>query len=298
MRHEAMRMEPLKFRRRSHLITPVASERVVRKALQVACDALILDLEDAISPDRKAFARSLLRDVLLHFDDPLAGRRELGVRVNGLGSPWWLDDLLALRGLVIHTVVVPKIHEAGHVAVFDHVLGQVETPSLSVSLQPMIESARGLENACAIAAASRRNVALIFGVGDYAGDLGVTWQSPLIAMARSRVVNAAASAGLCAVDQVHPAVSDPQGLGSSSANGRAMGFSGKWAIHPSQLGVIDAAFTPSEEEIAQARRVLDAYETSLARGSGVTLLDGALIDEAVLKTARRHLAMAGSPLPS
>jgi len=285
------------FIRRSQLVTPAASERVIAKALALECDSLVLDLEDAIAPGAKAEARAVLRRALADAASARDPRRELGVRVNGLDSPWCLDDLLALQGLPIDTVVVPKIHRAEDLVTFDHLLRQLElrggaAQALGLTLQPLIESAAGLENAAAIARASPRCVSLIFGVGDFMADTGVDLSSPLLPGARCRIVTAAAAAGLPAIDHVHPAIADTEGLLVAARESRALGFAGKWAIHPRQLAPIHAAFSPSPEELANARRIVDAYEAALREGRGAIAVDGRLVDEAVLKTARRHLALA------
>ena len=287
--------------RRSQLVTPASSEKIIAKAMAADCDSLVIDLEDAIAPSQKAAARDLLRRVLSTATDPLRGRRELGVRINGLESPWCLDDLQALQGLPIDTVVVPKIHAAEDLYVFDCMLGQLERRSGGMprlTLQPLIESARGLEHAASIARASSRCVSLIYGVGDYMADTGVPLDSPLVSMARARVVNAAAAAGVMAIDHVHPAVADVDGLRNSSLAGRALGFAGRWAIHPGQIATINACFSPGAAELDKARRTVAAYEAALAAGEGAITLDGELVDEAVLKIARRHLATTHRDSPT
>lgn len=287
------------FVRRSQLITPASNDRIVAKALAADCDSLILDLEDAIAPGAKAQARQVLRRALADLGERKPGARELGVRINGLESPWCLDDLLALEGLPIDTVVVPKIHTPEDLYAFDQLLRQLELRGgrAGITLQALIESARGLENAAAIARASPRCRALIFGVGDFMADTGVAFSAPLLMPVRSRVVTAAAAAGLQAIDHVHPAVNDTDGLLAAARESKALGFSGKWAIHPRQIEAIHAAFSPSAEEVATARRTIAAYESALKAGEGAIALEGELVDEAVLKLARRHVALADRLTP-
>jgi citrate lyase subunit beta/citryl-CoA lyase len=283
------------FIRRSQLVTPAHSERIVNKALMLQCDSLIIDLEDAIAPSEKSEARELLRRTLSNADDTQRHpRRELAVRINGLESPWCLDDLMALDGLPIDSVVVPKVHRPEDVYVFDQLLRQLELRGgrQGITLQPMIESAAGLENAGAIARASSRCRTLIFGVGDFIADTGMALKPALLLPARARVVTAAVAAGLQPIDHVHPAVGDIEGLSEAARDGRALGFAGKWAIHPQQVATIQAAFSPSAEELTHARRIVDAYEAALSRGQGAIIVDGQLVDEAVLKIAHRHLALS------
>ena len=281
------------FIRRSQLVTPASSERMVAKALTLDCDSLVIDLEDAIAPGAKAQAREVLRRVLADVDTQREPRRELAVRINGLESPWCLDDLLALEGLHIDSVVVPKIHRPEDLYVFDQLLRQLELRGgrQGLTLQPLIESAAGLENAAAIARASARCRTLIFGVGDFMADTGMAFELALLLPARARLVTAAVAAGLQPIDHVHPAVADTDGLMHAARESRALGFTGKWAIHPQQVAPIQTAFSPSAEEVARAHRVVDAYEAALSRGAGAITVDGQLVDEAVLKMARRHLAV-------
>jgi len=283
------------FIRRCQLVTPAHSERIVDKALTLECDSLVIDLEDAIAPDAKAQARDVLRRVLGNLDElRRRPRRELAVRINGLESPWFLDDLLAIEGLPIDSVVVPKIHRPEDLTVFDCLLHQLELRGgrQGLTLQPLIESAAGLENAGAIARASARCRALIFGAGDFVADTGMAFEPALLLPARARIVTAAVAAGVQPIDHVHPGVADTEGLTLAARDGRRLGFAGKWAIHPRQVGVIQAAFSPAGEEVEHARRVIDAYEAALARGQGAIVVDGQLVDEAVLKMARRHLVLA------
>ncbi|WP_315831861.1 CoA ester lyase [Bradyrhizobium prioriisuperbiae] len=280
------------FVRRSQLVTPAASEKMIVKALAVDCDSVVIDLEDAIAPGRKAEGRQVLRNALSGAN---AGTRELGVRINGLETPWCLDDLLALEGLPIDTIVVPKVNCAEDVYAYDQLVRQIEFRlKKRLTLQLLIETARGLENAYAIARASPRIRCLIFGVGDFMADTGMAFDAALLMPVRSRVVTAASAAGVQAIDHVHPAVADIEGLNRAAREAHALGFAGKWAIHPQQVGPINMAFSPSPEEIEKARRIVDVYETAQRAGQGAISLDGALVDEAVLKIARRSLAIARS----
>jgi citrate lyase subunit beta/citryl-CoA lyase len=279
------------FVRRSQLVTPASNDRIVQKALAASCDSLILDLEDAIAPGAKADARQVLRRALQGLQR-VPGERELGVRINGLQSPWCLDDVLALDGLPIDTVVIPKVHAPQDVYAIEQLLRQLEcrSGSKALTLQLLIESAQGLENAAAIARASSRNRTLIFGAGDFVADTGMAFSAAVLLPVRSRIVTAAAAAGLQAMDHVHPAVNDDAGLLAAARESRALGFAGRWAIHPRQLAPIHEAFRPTAEELDKARRIIAAYEQATQEGEGAIALDGQLVDEAVLKMAKHHLA--------
>jgi citrate lyase subunit beta/citryl-CoA lyase len=273
--------------RRSQLITPAISLPRIEKGAGLDCDSLIIDLEDAIAPAQKADARLIMRNALavLRFD-----HKEIGVRINGLESPWFLDDVLALEGLPVDTIVVPKVHGPEDVHACEAMLRQLELRggTSDITLQLLIESGRGLENVAAIARASARCQSLIFGAGDFIADTGVAFNSRALSYARSRIAAAAAAVGVQALDHVHPDINNAAALASEAAEARELGFTGKWAIHPNQVPIINAAFSPSEKEIAQARRVIDAYERSLVSGVGAIVVDGMLVDEASVKIARRH----------
>jgi citrate lyase subunit beta/citryl-CoA lyase len=216
------------------------------------------------------------------------------VRINGLATPWFLDDLLALQGLRLHTVVVPKVDRPQDVAVVATLLRQLEWRGgpTGVTLHLLIETAVGLEAAAEIARASDRVGALIFGAGDFTADTGIAFTPRGLLYARMRVVAAAAAAGVQALDHVHPAVGDLDGLRASAREARELGFSGKWAVHPAQVPVINEVFSPTPDEVRQARRVIEAYAAAKAAGQGAITVDGALVDEAMVKAMERRAAAA------
>jgi len=277
--------------RRSQLVTPATSFRMIEKAAALDCDSLVLDLEDAVAPSMKAEARENVRRALgsLGFGD-----KEVGVRINGVTTPYLLDDILALAGLPLATVVVPKVDRAEDVAVVEALLRQLEWRGgpRDVTLQCLIESAAGLEAAAAIARASDRVVALIFGAADFTADTGIAFSASGLLYPRARLVAAAAAARIQALDHVHADVGDLDGLRAAAREARELGFHGKWAIHPAQVPVINEAFAPSLDEVRRARRVIEAYESAKRRGEGAITVDGALVDEAMLKLAERRASAA------
>jgi citrate lyase subunit beta/citryl-CoA lyase len=277
--------------RRSQLVTPATSFRMIEKAAALPCDSLVLDLEDAVAPSMKQAARDNVRRAYAELGFT---RKEVGVRINGLATPYFLDDVLALQGLSVETLVIPKVHRPEDVIAVEILLRQLEFRAgpQGVTLQLLIESAQGLEASAEIARASSRIVSLIFGAGDFTADSGIAFTHAGLLYARMRVVVAAAAAGVQALDHVHAAISDLDGLAAAAREARELGFHGKWAIHPSQIPVINEAFAPSEDEIAQARRVIAAYEAAKSEGQGAITIDGALVDEAMLKVMQRRAAIA------
>jgi citrate lyase subunit beta/citryl-CoA lyase len=264
---------------------------MVEKAARLDCDSLILDLEDAVAPSMKPAARENVRKAMgnLAFGD-----KEVGVRINGVATPHFLDDVLALEGLPVDTIVVPKVNRPEDVTVVDVLLRQLEGRGsrAGVTLQLLIETAIGLEAAADIARASGRVVSLIFGAGDFTADTGIAFTPRGLFYARARIVAAAAAARVQALDHVHPAIEDLDGLREAARDARELGFQGKWAIHPAQVPVINEVFAPTLDEAREARRVIEAYEAAKAGGQGAITVDGALVDEAMLKLMERRAAAA------
>jgi citrate lyase subunit beta/citryl-CoA lyase len=277
--------------RRSQLVTPATTFRMIEKAAALDCDSLILDLEDAVAPSMKPAARDNVRKALggLTFGD-----KEVGVRINGVTTPYFLDDVLALEGLPIETIVVPKVNRPDEVSVVDVLLRQLEWRGTraGVTLQLLVETAIGLEAAADLARASDRVASLIFGAGDFTADTGIAFTPRGLFYARARVVAAASATRVQALDHVHPAIQDLDGLREAARDARELGFHGKWAIHPAQVPVINEAFAPTLDEVREARRVIDAYEAAKAAGQGAITVDGALVDEAMLKLMERRAAAA------
>lgn len=277
--------------RRSQMITPARELRVIQKATAFDCDSLVLDLEDAVAPSMKGAARENVRRALRTLAFP---GKELAVRLNGLDTPWFLDDLLALEGLPVQSVVVPKISRPEEVAVLDTLLAQLELRGgpAGVTLQLLIESARGLEAASEIAAASPRIVSLIFGAADYTADTGIAFTRTGLWYPRARLATAAAAAGVQALDHVHVALDDDAGLRAEALEARELGFHGKWAIHPRQIAVINEAFVPSPQELREAKRLIRTYEAAKSSGQGAIAVDGMMVDEATVKIMARRAAIA------
>jgi (S)-citramalyl-CoA lyase len=273
---------------RSWLFTPATRPDRFPNAAANGADVLIIDLEDSVAAGDKMAARTSALD----FVPRLAWRPGAAapsvicaLRINGLDTRPGLADLYTLLGCAADPMylVVPKIDSPGHLHVIDRLLASA---GKSARLIAQIESAQGLAQAEAIAAATPRLAGLMFGTADMAADLGsdMTWNSLLYA--RSRVIAAAALRGLFAIDAPFFAIKDIPRLVTETANAVALGFSGKCAIHPSQVAVINAAWVPSGAEISNARAVLEE------NNKGVGVVNGIMVDEAVARRARRVLARA------
>ncbi|MFI8216975.1 HpcH/HpaI aldolase/citrate lyase family protein [Streptomyces sp. NPDC085932] len=260
------------------LYAPGDRPHVVAKALTCGADVVIVDLEDAVAPDRKAYARDATADLL---GDPPAV--PVHVRVNALDSPWAEQDIATLAGMPgLSGLRVPKVTSAAGITHIAH--------RTTAALYALLESALAVEQAYAVATAHPNLRGIALGEADLRADLGVRDGTGLD-WSRSRVVVAARAAGLPPPAQsVHPDVRDLEGLAVSCARGRALGFLGRAAIHPRQLPVIERAYLPTGDEIEQAETILKA---AVAEPGAQALPDGRFVDAAVVAAARRTLSLAG-----
>ncbi|NJP43620.1 HpcH/HpaI aldolase/citrate lyase family protein [Actinacidiphila epipremni] len=267
------------------LYVPGDKPDVVGKALGAGADVVLVDLEDAVAPGRKEYARAATAELL---GEPAAGRPPVHVRVNALDGPLAAADLAALAGLPgLGGLRLPKIGGPEDVA---RVVAAVRAAGADVPpLYALLESALGVENAFAIARADPAVRGLALGEADLRADLGLADEEALT-WPRVRAVVAARAAGLAPPAQsVYPDVRDLVGLGESCRRGRALGFLGRAAIHPRQLPVIERAYLPSPPEVAAARETVEAAD---AAPGALALPDGRFVDPAVVAGARRVLALA------
>jgi (S)-citramalyl-CoA lyase len=273
--------------RRNLLFVPGTRPDRFEKALAAGPDMVTVDLEDAVIPAHKDEARA--RSMPL-FKDARADRIERVVRINGMRTPFGLKDLLAIvdNPSPPDAIMLPKVESADEVRIVDALLQRAARP---VVLHVIIESNAGLEQALAIGGACRRVRSLLFGAVDMAADLGSAMDFTSMLYARSRVVHAAASHGLDAIDVPYLNLEDAAGLAEECRLVRDLGFTGKAAIHPKQLATINAAFTPDAERIAYAKKVIAAFESS---PDGLVVVDGKLIEIPVVRSARRTLAIAAA----
>jgi len=287
--------------RRSRLYLPGTEPKYSINAGLHEPDAIILDLEDSVHHAEKDAARILVRNTLRAVD---FGRCERMVRINQL--PMGLRDLTEVIPEAPDLVLIPKTEKPGQVAEVDRAIAELKASQKidrPIWIMPIIESALGIENASAIAAASPNVVALTIGLEDYTADLGVvkTTDGRESLYARTRLVNAAKAAGIQAIDSVFGDVADLDGLRRWGENSRALGFEGMGCIHPSQIRVVHQAFAPSPAEVDKALKIVAAFEDAQQKGLGVVSLGSKMIDPPVVGRARKLVARAklmGKDFPS
>lgn len=272
------------------LYAPGDRPHVVAKALLSGADVVIVDLEDAVAPDRKDYARAATADLLCEPGHPVP----VHVRVNALDTPPAAKDLAALAALPgLSGIRLPKVTSADQII---H-LAQTTPPATpgTIPLHALLESALGIERAHAIASAHPSLHGISLGEADLRADLGVRGDAGLD-WSRSRVVVAARAAGLSPPSQsIHPDIRDLEGLAASCAHGRTLGFLGRAAIHPRQLPVIERAYLPTEQELEQAETIIKAATTEQGAQA---LQDGTFIDAAAVSAAHRTLSLARRRRPS
>lgn len=273
---------------RSVLYIPGSKERALEKATGLACDAIIFDLEDAVAVDEKVNARAILAKALKEAD---YGARARIVRVNGLDTDWGRDDLRAFaaairEGAKVDAILIPKVSRKSDLdAVADLIPG--------VPLWAMMETALGMLNAAEIAAHPRLE-GMVMGTNDLAKELQSRFRADRLPMMAGlgTCLLAAKAFGKIIVDGVYNAFKDEDGLRAECEQGRDMGFDGKTLIHPAQLAIANAAFAPSAAEIDLAERQIAAFEEAEKAGLGVAVVDGKIVENLHIVTARQILAKA------
>ncbi len=276
--------------RRSVLYMPGANRRALEKGRTLPADAIIMDLEDAVTPDAKAAARD---NILAALSLGGYGARELIVRVNDLGSAWGRADLEAMAGAGADAILIPKVESADDVHAALAVLDAAGAPA-ALGLWCMMETPLAILDAKLIAGASPRLAALVMGTSDLAKDLGAAHtptRTPLLT-SLSLCILAARAHGLAVLDGVHLDLADDEGFAAACRHGRDLGFDGKTLIHPKTLAAANRVFAPSDEELDWARRIVEAHAAAEAQGKGVVLVDGKLIENLHVDAARRLAAQA------
>jgi (3S)-malyl-CoA thioesterase len=274
---------------RSVLYIPGSKERALEKATGLATDAIIFDLEDAVAVDEKANARRLLAEALQTLD--YGGRAQL-VRINALSTAWGADDLDVIAEARPEAILLPKVDAAAHVEALARLL-DARPETAETRIWAMMESPLGVLNAHAIARAPRM-AGFIMGTNDLAKDMGCRFRPDRLALltALQLPLIAAKAEGITIVDGVDNAFRDEEGLRAECEQGRDMGFDGKTLIHPAQLAIANEVFSPSEDEIVLARRQIAAFDAATARGEGVAVVDGKIVENLHIVTAKQVLAKA------
>ncbi len=298
---------------RSELAVPGSSPKFFEKAAKGAADVIFLDLEDAVAPDDKPQAR---KNVIAALNELDWGKKTLSLRINGLDTHYMYRDVVDVMeqgGGRLDLIMIPKVGTASDVYAIDMLVTQIEAAkgySKRIGFELIIETALGMQNVEAIAAASKRNESLHFGVADYsasirartvnigganpdyavltdpdAGGKRETHWGDMWHYALSRMVVAARANGLRPVDGPFGDFSDPEGYRAAARRAAVLGCEGKWAIHPSQVALANEEFSPSEAEIGRAKRILEAMAQAQKEGRGAVALDGKLIDLASIRQA-------------
>ena len=291
---------------RSELAVPSSNPTMFEKALNSEADYIFLDLEDAVAPPEKVKARANIIAALKEMDWSGAGKT-VSIRINGLDTHYMYRDVVELIeevGQHIDTILVPKVGVPADLYMVDAMLSQIEQAKGfepgGIGLEALIETAIGMANAEDVAKYPNRIEALHFGVADYAASLrsrtvvigglnpdypGDQWHASL-----TRMLIACRSYGLRAIDGPFGGIDDPEGYMLSARRAAALGYEGKWAIHPSQIKMANEVFSPTDKEVEKAERMVIALKEAEAQGKGAASLDGKMIDAASERMARNVIA--------
>lgn len=276
---------------RSKLFVPGNRTDLMRKASSSAADALSFDLEDAVPEAEKESARTQVRGFLRE----VTPRHQIWVRINSRGSGLLIDDVAAIADAPVNVINLPKAEGARDIHLLEDVLDHFERKAgraAPISIVPTIETARGLNRAVEIASASHRVAALQLGSGDLRESAGIIPSTEHLRAVRTLLSLAAADAGIAALDSAYTDIGNAAGFAEAASDARALGFRGKSCIHPSQVEDANRIFSPTEEEIEEAREIVREYEVAVARGIGAIKVRGRLVDGPIAETARRVLELA------
>ncbi len=280
--------------RRSLLFMPGSNPRALEKAPTLPVDGLILDVEDAVAPDAKAVAREQIAKAITAGG---FGKREVLIRVNGLDTPWWGDDLAMAAKSVPDGILVPKVSSVDDLATIAKKLNELGAP-VSIKVWAMIETSFAILRVEALSAQSR-NAALrlagyVMGPNDIARETRIRMVAGRSTMLPfyTNCILAAHAYGLDILDGPYSDFSDAKGFAEECAQSRDMGFDGKTLIHPSQIAACNAAFTPPAEDVAQARKIIAAFDLPENAGRGAISLDGKMVERLHAEMAQRTIAIA------
>jgi citrate lyase subunit beta/citryl-CoA lyase len=284
----------------SLLFVPAGETRKFHKACTLACRAIVVDLEDAVSAEAKEEARGSLAGFAI---DAKQRRRELIVRMNGVHTSLWEEDVRAIVKAGPRTILVPKCEDPAQIQVLDDALADEERrlglAAGTTKLILLLESARGLARMERLLSASPRIVSATIGMVDLCTDLGISWEGtmyespPLFVEERLRLSILSRAANLERPwDTVYLAIDRPEAFREDVRLGRRLGCQGKFVIHPTQIPIVDETYRVSEAEIARAKRIVEEFEVALRAGRGAVSVDGMFVDEPVVVRARALLAGA------
>ncbi|MGM4920747.1 aldolase/citrate lyase family protein [Tardiphaga sp. 813_E8_N1_3] len=280
--------------RRSHLFMPGSNPRALEKARTVPADGIILDLEDAVAPDAKGTAREAIAQTL---NAGGFGKREVIIRINALDSPWWIDDVTMAGKAKPDGILVPKISSVEDLSAVADRLSDIGA-DMSIKVWAMIETSRAILHAEELAAASRdsenRLAGFVFGPNDIARETRIRMMPGRAAMLPmiTHCVLATRLHGLEILDGPYSNFSDTEGFIAEAEQGRDIGFDGKTLIHPSQIEACNKVFTPPADEVAQARRIIAAFEQPENASRGAIQLDGKMVERLHAEMAKRTIAIS------
>jgi len=274
--------------RRSVLYMPGSNARALEKAATLPADALILDLEDAVAPESKELARTLVCDAVR---ERRFGKREVIIRVNGLDTPWGRQDMAEACRAAPDAILVPKVDDQAQVTA---AAASMASAPASCALWLMIETPRAIFNALSIAGAGGRLNCLVMGTNDLVKEMRArhTPGREALVAALNMTVMAARAHGLTVIDGVYNDIADSAGFAAACSQGRSMGFDGKTLIHPSQVDPCNGAFSPDVAEIGQARAILAAFALPENQGKGAISLNGRMVELLHAEIARQTVALA------
>ena len=280
---------------RSLIFVPGNRANMLERALGFNADIIMVDLEDSVPPAEKAAARDLARQWVPTLRQ--AGKRVM-VRANSLDTGLTRDELTAVISPDLYGVSVGKTESVWDLREINRIIAPLEASAGlqpgQIKLIPWIESARAVVNVNELAAALPRSVAIAFGAEDYTNDMGIqrTDDGAEVYHPRATIAIAARAAGVAALDSPYVAFRNPEGLRQDAGVARQLGYTGKFAIHPAQIDPINELFSPLPEDVAYARRVMEAWHEAEAAGRGSLNLDGKMVDVPVVKRAQNLLALA------
>ena len=292
--------------RRCQLSVPGSSEKMMTKAAGLAVDHIFLDLEDAVAPSEKPSARGKIVEALNNLD---FGNSVRCVRINDIETPWAYKDIIEVvtgAGENLDTIMIPKVKHAHEVKWVDILIHQIEQDiglKQRIGIELLIEEVEGIQNVDEIATATPRLEAMVFGMGDYSASQGVDVKEAMSSgdsvypgdiwhYQRQRVVIACRAAGIDAVDGPFGNFRDPDSYEREATRAMVLGCVGKWAIHPAQVEIAQRVFSPTEEEVERARKIVQAYDAAVARGEGAAQVDDAMIDAASVRLVQNTLDKA------
>src|SRR6201993_2260245 len=291
--------------RRCELSTPGSNEKMIEKALGTSADVVFLDLEDAVAPNQKVEARGKVIQALRSLN---WGKKTRAIRMNNIETEYAYQDVIEVvekAGDYLDLIIIPKIKAARDVFWVDTLLTQIETRlkmRKKIALEVLIEEVQALINVEEIAKSSPRLEAIIFGPGDFSASQGVrmttiggsisTYPGDIWHYARSKIIVAARAAGIDAIDGPYADFRHPAGYREEAIRSVTMGFTGKWAIHPSQIEIANEIYSPTKDEVDRARRLEKAYAQAEADGLGAVTFEGVMIDAASVRIIRNVIEKA------